>query len=333
MPDARSRIHGCILGLAVGDALGAPVEFHSITQIRDEHGPDGVRDLHPWHGFPAGSYTDDTQMSLATAQGLMRAHNRFLLKGICHPPSVVYGRYQAWVETQDDPLETRAPGHTCLHALRSGRMGGIESEDRLNNSKGCGGVMRTAPVGLAARMDVAFTLGAECAALTHGHPSGYLSAGYLSEMIAHLSQSVAVTEAARLPLESLSKCSGCEETRDAVVNALKLAESSIGTDRALAELGGGWVGEEALAIALFCALRSPNDYTRGTLMAVNHSGDSDSTGSIAGAILGTALGVEAIPDRWMAKVENRPLLEKTAEDLYRMVVLDEELSWDEYPGM
>ena len=82
---------------------------------------------------------------------------------------------------------------------------------------------------------------------------------------------------------------------------------------------------------MFCALRADGDYSRGTLLAVNHSGDSDSTGSIAGAILGTALGAAAIPERWVAQAENRGLLEKTADAMHRVFVLNEELSQEEYP--
>jgi ADP-ribosylglycohydrolase len=178
------KYRGCLYGLAIGDALGAPVEFLSLDQIKKQYGEKGVADLYEWGGFRAGSYTDDTQMSLATAVGCIRGCQRWRDRGICNPASVVHRRYLAWLETQKDIAQRRAPGNTCLSALQSGKMGTIEK--RINDSKGCGGVMRTAPVGLAFPPDRAFRNGADCAAITHGHPSGYLPAGFLSEVIASI---------------------------------------------------------------------------------------------------------------------------------------------------
>ena len=87
------KFRGCLLGLAIGDALGAPVEFDKLTAIRARFGPEGITDLIPWHGLPAGSYTDDTQMTLATVRGMLAAHERGRTKGIVHWPSVVYRAY------------------------------------------------------------------------------------------------------------------------------------------------------------------------------------------------------------------------------------------------
>ena len=140
---------GCIYGLAIGDALGAPVEFLSLDQIKRKYGQQGIREFDNWGGFPTGSYTDDTQMSLATAEGCIRAYQRWLSRGISHLPSVVHVRYMDWLKSQNDPYQRRAPGNTCLQALRSNKMGTIE--EKINNSKGCGGVMRTAPLGARSR--------------------------------------------------------------------------------------------------------------------------------------------------------------------------------------
>ncbi|MBS4024330.1 MAG: ADP-ribosylglycohydrolase family protein [Clostridia bacterium] len=108
-------------------------------------------------------------------------------------PAIVHQAYLRWLQTQNYHHEKqnehtsggwligikelytrRAPGNTCLAALSSGIMGTIDKP--INDSKGCGGVMRVAPVGLFCRKDEAFRIASECAALTHGHPSGYLSA-------------------------------------------------------------------------------------------------------------------------------------------------------------
>jgi ADP-ribosyl-[dinitrogen reductase] hydrolase len=79
-------------------------------------------------------------------------------------------------------------------------------------------------------------------------------------------------------------------------------------------LGEGWVGEEALGIALICALTAV-DFADGVRMAVNHSGDSDSTGAICGAILETQLGRDAIPERWLRDLEHCDVIDQLATDL------------------
>ena len=121
-----SKYQGCLLGLTIGDALGAPVEFLRLQEIKKRYGKDGLADFHEWRGFKPGSYTDDTQMSLATAVGCIRASQRWRDRGICHSASVVHRRYLDWLESQNDPDQRRGPGSTCLSALQSGKMGTIE---------------------------------------------------------------------------------------------------------------------------------------------------------------------------------------------------------------
>jgi ADP-ribosylglycohydrolase len=155
VPDTATRdhFHGCLLGAAVGDALGAPVEFMSRDKIIAQFGDGGIRDMVSAHGR-IGAITDDTQMALFTAEGLLRAWVRQSSRGICHPPSVIANAYLRWLHTQgiDHPLHRhclngwliqqkelfaqRAPGNTCLSALQAIKSAG----DRASNkSKGCGG--------------------------------------------------------------------------------------------------------------------------------------------------------------------------------------------------
>ncbi len=312
--DRFTSYRGTVLGLAIGDALGAPVEFLSLAEIRERFGSDGIVDLSPWNDFPAGSFTDDTQMSVATAKGLLQAHARSSTLDTGIVRGAVHNQYVAWLRSQEDPKERRAPGRTCTSALRSGHAGSMTQP--LNYSKGCGGVMRVAPIGLALRGERAFEVGAECAALTHGHPSGYLSAGFLAELIAHLADGTPLEEGVAVALETLCRWDRHEETRDALDNAIELARARRPVIGAMDELGRGFVGDEAVAIALFCALRFPDDWRAATIAAVNHSGDSDSTGSICGAIAGAALGAKAIPEGWLTVIEARPELERLARDLY-----------------
>lgn len=318
------KYQGCLLGLAIGDALGAPVEFLRLPEIKKRYGRDGITDFHAWRGFKLGSYTDDTQMSLATALGCIRAYQKWPDRGIGHPSSVVYHRYLEWLDSQNDPKERRGPGRTCLSALQSGKMGTIK--ERINDSKGCGGVMRTAPAGLAFSSDRAFQEGAEFAAITHGHPSGYLTAGFLSAMISYIIEGKTLAEAIDLCIGQLIRYEGYSETLEKIELAQKLSVSQKSPEESILAIGEGWVGEEALAIALYCSLKFSDNFERGTLAAVNHSGDSDSTGSITGAILGTLLGVESIPRPWVQKVEGSGRIKKIANDMFSTFKNGKELS-------
>jgi ADP-ribosylglycohydrolase len=310
------KYKGCLLGLAVGDALGAAVEFMSSSEIKNKYGEGGIQDFDEWGRFPEGSYTDDTQMVLATAKGCINAAAEWKTDGVFEPTPYVYGEYLNWLETQNDPFERRAPGNTCLSALGSGIMGMIENP--INNSKGCGGVMRTAPVGLVFGRDVAFLEGAKYAAMTHGHPSGYLPAGFLAELISWVAEEKELQEAIAESKKTLVLYDDHEETLEKVELAVKLASGKDGVEDAIAAIGEGWVGEEALGIALYCAIKFAEDFRDGVVAAVNHSGDSDSTGSISGSILGTLLGVEAIPVSWIERMENSDDIEKIASEMFRI---------------
>ena len=333
-PSRGSRIRGSLLAGAVGDALGASIEFDSLEAIRRDFGPEGLRDYAPAYGREAGAITDGTQMTLFVAEGLVlaaragalhrpserlrilhRAHLRWLHTqggGARHPssPGVVQ---EGWLLALTDLHSPRAPGRTCLAGLRGERMGRMEQP--LNTSKGCGGVMRVAPVGLALGVDDPFRLGCEVAALTHGHPTGYLAAGFLAQVVRDLVTGGELRDACGEALDELRRWPGHEETANAVEQALALAAEGLPpAPEAVETLGGGWVAEQALAIALYCALVAPT-IEAALLLAVNHGGDSDSTGAIAGQLVGAIYGEESIPPRWLARLELQEAIERVAEAL------------------
>lgn len=317
----------------MGDALGAPVEFASLSEIRVKFGSEGVCDLIPDSGGKA-CITDDTQMTMFTAEGLLRAHVRFCDRGLCHVPNVVHHAYLRWLHTQGEREVSggfkdqaddgwlisvkalhvqRAPGTTCLSALRSGRMGTIRKP--LNDSKGCGGVMRVAPVGLFMPKETVFSDACEIAAITHGHPSGYLAAGAFALIIHDLMAGRSLEDSIREAVKALKKRKGHEECLEAINNGLDATKTSKPSPEMIEKLGAGWVAEEALAIALYCASVAGGDFRKGLCLAVNHGGDSDSTGSMAGNILGTMLGKQAVPAEWLARLEMASEIEELAQDL------------------
>ncbi len=310
MGAALLKYQGCLLGLAIGDALGAPIEFMDMSGIINEFGAGGMKDLYPWYGFKAGTYTDDTQMSIATALGCLQARQSGL-----DPVDEVLKAYLQWMESQNCNGQRRAPGHTCLTALHIRRTTCTHS--KINDSKGCGGVMRAAPAGLAYPPGEAFICGADFARLTHDHPSGYLSAGVLADITARLVQDNSLEEALDSSMEILRHHNGSREILLKLYLSRKLADSELSAADSINRLGEGWVAEEALAIALYCAIKFPSDFSLGVSAAVNHPGDSDSTGCITGALLGTKMGIEAIPKKWIEMIENRDKLFQLAGYMWK----------------
>ncbi|MGW7515282.1 ADP-ribosylglycohydrolase family protein [Streptomyces sp. NPDC054796] len=328
--DFRSRVRGCLLGGAIGDALGAGIEFDSLDTIRRTHGASGVTDYVSAYGR-RGAITDDTQMTLFTMDGLIRAHVR-RDTGAWHPPTDVHAAYRRWAATQRDwgPDERkkedgwlareewlyarRAPGNACLSGLADDRMGTVETP-KNPQSKGCGTVMRSAPFGLLVGWEpqLVFQLAVECAAQTHGHPTGYLAAGAFAAIVHALARGDSLDHAVQKALAQLAARPGHEETSDALKRALGAVRQGMPTAERVAALGEGWTAEEALSIGVYCALVA-EDVRHGLLLAVNHGGDSDSTGSVCGNLLGAIHGETALPPGWVAELEGRATILELADD-------------------
>ncbi|MBL7523075.1 ADP-ribosylglycohydrolase family protein [Frankia sp. CNm7] len=343
----RDRVRGCLLGGALGDALGAGIEFHALEEIRRAHGPAGVTGLTDAYGVFA-PITDDTQMTLFTAEGLIRASVRGRSRGICHPPSVLWQAYQRWLVTQRQskpPAEVsgwlaaqpvlyarRAPGNACLSGLAQPKMGTPDNPANPD-SKGCGAVMRSAPFGLLRREpEDAWSLAVECAVLTHGHPSGYLAAGAFAWVVAQVLDGASVLEGARSALRRVEEEPRGGEVAAALRAALDAAGGAAADEsradvgaapdllaRRVAGLGEGWVAEEALAIAVFCAGAGADPRPAALLAAVNHSGDSDSTGAICGNLVGAAVGEPGLPAEWVEELEGYDVVREVADDLVREI--------------
>lgn len=355
---------GCLLGGAVGDALGAPVEFMSMDQITRTFGPGGIQEYVPAFG-KLGAITDDTQMTLFTAEGVLGAWVRAFEHAPYEIPSQIALSYQRWLHTQGirhpmhdhclngwlishrELFARRAPGNTCLSGLQDMRS---PDDVASNESKGCGGVMRVAPVGMycatlanssGADKDrltkTAFELGWQSAAITHGHQTGQLASGAFAAIIMQLLTGTDLEPAIKSAMLELAEKPGHEETTEAIKAACRLATERPKSAGALAQLGSGWIAEEALAIALYCAL-SAADFRSGVVLAVNHGGDSDSTGSMAGQLLGAMYGAKAIPQSWLLPLELRAVIETVADDLamfgeWELLVEDEPGNpMNRYPG-
>ncbi len=342
----HDRIRGCLLGGAIGDALGTPVEFMSWDEIRGRYGAEGIREYEMDRWSSLALISDDTQMALFTACGLLCARTqRALAKGAgataAPTTRFLHRAYLDWLATQeeveeppaswimrrDELFDRRAPGNTCLSALASGRMG--STRRRINHSKGCGGAMRVAPVGLlhpewaGEKLDALDRLGAEAAAITHGHPMGFIPAAFLTHAIHRcafrseedetlpgiLAEALAAVE--RLYAEEPELADFSQLMRD----AMELANGERGDPENIDALGGGWCGDSAVAIAVYCALRHGWAFDEAVIAAVNHSGDSDSTAAIAGNLLGAWLGCDRIQRKWKQNLELSGLVLELADDI------------------
>jgi ADP-ribosylglycohydrolase len=373
----RSRVRGCLLGGAIGDALGNPVEFLSLDAIRAKYGETGVTGLVPDYDGVVGRITDDTQMTLFTAEGRLAGYVRAQAKGIGGAEAaLVHDAYLRWLDTQEHPgpppaeglrhrtgrlreepwlYARRAPGNACLSGLRAGHTPDpyaplTGSTGPVNpGSKGCGTVMRSAPFGFTGLGERhSFELAANCARITHGHPTGYYAAGAFAALVSLLVEGESPTGAVLRTLDLLGRYPGHEETSTALRAAYELAADGEASAEKVESLGAGWVAEEALAIAVYAQLARTRHQTYylgsgGTvcepkpprtpieaafLLSVNHSGDSDSTGAICGNLLGAQHGDVRLPQHWLSRIEGRAVIAMLADDFAAEVRPGEQRPWN-----
>jgi len=300
------KAEGILFGLAIGDALGAPTEFLSLDHIKACYGPEGIQDLPN-----AALFTDDTQMTLAIAEALVQAGDQdleTLMEAVKH-------HFVQWAHS---PENNRAPGMTCLNGIARMEEGIHWSRSGIARSKGCGSAMRAAPIGYLFQHDphklrqVAYATGI----CTHGYPSAdaaCIGAAYLVKLALDL------TPPRDMIPQLLAFTQGISPEFDEAIRKVPQCLDWEDEEEALDYLGQGWVGEEAVALALYCCLRHPDDYKKTVLRGANTNGDSDSIACIAGGISGAWLGSGAIPDAWMARVEKAEALVELAERLVRKV--------------
>lgn len=353
------KIRGSLVGGAVGDALGYPVEFIcSYEGIQKRYGENGITRLDTTQWWlpdeeKSGKawISDDTQMTLFTACGLLNA------KAQCKAPKyAICEAYLEWYYTQigrkssrhkdcwigDVPElnNRRAPGNTCMTALQDILRG----KDPYNNSKGCGGIMRTAPVALYGAVwrdtpegeplegrisdikDVDM-LAADAAEITHQHPLGWLSSALEAHVIYRIMQKdcpavddfkAYLSEGYDILLSLYpNEGAGITQLRALTDKALGLVGSSASDVDNIEAIGEGWVAEETLAIAVYCAVKYFDNFEKAIIASVNHRGDSDSTGAVTGNILGAVVGYDAISEFFKTDLELHDVILHVADDLWR----------------
>lgn len=374
--ERKRRVKDCIRGSlmagAAGDALGYPVEFMSRNAILARYGDKGITEF-KLDSDGKALVSDDTQMTLFTANGMLMGLTRGYMRGIGgDPKDYVDGAYIDWYYTQtvnkkserdnfhytwlrDLPelAHRRAPGITCLNACESL----LAHRDVENNSKGCGGIMRVAPMGL---LDASFKksggpgfyyktvylaeAGAHIARVTHLHPLGYLPAALMTLLLSRIvpitpdEVKESIIDIINDGLDVMMNMYGNdyakykEYLRTLTLKAVNLAHSNISDIQAIMQLGEGWTAEEAWAISLYCVIRHIDNMKEAIIAAVNHDGDSDSTGSITGNIMGAIYGYEAIKrerlfcpygKKFEDTIELHNIILAIADDLYTGCIISE----------
>ena len=356
-----NQIRGSMIGGAIGDALGYAIEFMSEREIFGTYGADGITEYELTNG--KALISDDTQMTLFTANGILVGETRYRLKGIGGIPSgYVPNAYQDWMKTQYSDIKTvnnyerytkeggfswlldvpelyarRAPGNTCISALKTRAQRehpGDFIQSPVNNSKGCGGVMRIAPLALKYKYFVhqedLDREAAQLAAITHGQSLGYMPAAVICHIISRILRVYPEKSLRDIVLEAkdaVGKLFAGDPNlpilTDIIDKAVRLSENDKSDLENIHALGEGWVAEETMAIAIYCSLKYQNDFSKAIIVSVNHKGDSDSTGAVTGNIIGAMVGYDAIEEKWKRNLELHDVILEMADDLCHGCLMSE----------
>jgi len=316
----KEKFSNIIKAGAIGDSFGYNVEFQSWEHIRITYG--GPIMFSNCDNYIA---SDDTQMTLFCLEALKNNHqnndnNEDILKRI-------YEYYLDWNATQYHDLvikndfskqkelqKRQAPGRTCLTALGSGRCGTMEN--KINDSKGCGGIMRVAPIAfLNKNLDDIIYLGNMQAAITHGHPEGYLSSGFFAGLLYLGLKGFSFEDAYK---EVKAKISLNKESKD-FINYLNNLENNLETEfnnpNDMTEiLGEGWTGETALGLAVY-AFKHGKSFEHALVISTNHRGDSDSTASMAGQLFAAFNDLDSEDLEVYNNIDLKNVIDKSLDNL------------------
>jgi len=285
-PALLSRAHGCLLGQAAGDSLGALVEFRSVREIAagEPDGPRTLLDGGHWN-LLAGQPTDDTEMALALARSMVEAGR--------YDPEAALLAYRAWDASR--PFDM---GRTTASAL-AGRP--------LAESQANGSLMRASPLGIFAHAlppaDAAGLARAE-SRLTHPHRACADSVAAYVLAVAHAIRTGAGPDDTYQAAVSWAKAEAIPAVADALSRAATVAPECDGEHM-------GWV-LIALQNAFYELLHAPS-LEEGVVATVRRGGDTDTNAAIAGALLGAVHGRDAVPSQWRQMVLScRPVASRAA---------------------
>ena len=303
------RFVGAIAGFAIGDALGMPTQFLTRDQIRRYYGKPvaGFLKAHPGHAsdmLPQGSYTDDTQMMLATAECLIECRRM--------DPARQADALLSWYT---NALPHRTPMRANIRACRHLAAGRPWNRSGVF-SGGCGAAVRMPPIGLFfSRCPEALIRAAlDNCMITHTEPRARAASVAVAYLIARLVCANQKSSPGEQVLETADRVAGYDQDMAAMLRWVTQI-THLPPEEALFEIGTSSDAIEAIPAAIYCFLKAPRHYAGAVLAAVNAGDAADSIAALAGAFFGAYSGVEAIPEQWRSEVESSDILAGVGENL------------------
>lgn len=335
MGEKLSAIQGCMLGMAVGDAMGAGVDNKTLQDIRTDYGPDGLLGYDLANGF--AEISSYTQVAAFAMNGVLVGMTRGQLRGPFIP--YIAMALKEWARSQYFPRETAQRSCWLCHESHMRRRRAMDArtldaltrdvigtpEKPANNSGGPGTLPAAAVVGLLftpERMQVAEvgTLGAQTVALTHGDPLTFLSGAVLAYAVAGILQDpesplkAQFFNAADAVAAQFSTFPEAGLLQKKIRQTVSMAEEEHQDNTEVMERLGCLSACEVLCGAIYACLASEEDFDRAMITAINHSGKSAAVGAVAGALLGARLGVAALPEFYLDCLDAGAVLRELTAD-------------------
>ncbi len=327
MKNLKDKYQGCMVGLAVGDALGMPIETMDSDEIVEMFGRP-LKDFidpvdlkgrkHFCYHLKAGQYTDDTQLSIAIARSIIE-------KGGIEYEDIAKKHVEAYKEDIENTGRLRGWGRSTEHSVKRIMEGISWKESGNKGGAGNGTAMKISPLGLYACMNLSEEAMCEAAInislMTHNDPRAMVAAIVQSYAVRSLIDShwtgYFSKEKMIRNIATISEIKEHElgDTNNEISSKLKLIPQIKSVDEAIEKLGTGCYVPESLPFSLYMFQRDPFDFEKTLVETVNAGGDTDSNGSIVGALLGALNGYKKIPERWKS-VEGHDLLLGIADRLY-----------------
>lgn len=309
----KERIAGGIAGLVVGDALGVPVEFVPREQLRKKP----VRGMTGYgtHQQPAGTWSDDSSMALATAESLLNGYD----------PVDVMKRFQDWLTNGFMTPHGKVfdIGFTTQNAIRRAGAGipAISCGGTDETENGNGSLMRILPLSIYVHRletDEIIEKSFEISGLTHAHVRSRLCCAYFSLVVRGILNGNELKSA----MEAASHEIGPKIPPDEELDFQPIIDCSL-LDRAEEQISSSGYVMHTLQAALWCCQHHA-DFKSAVLAAVNLGGDADTTGAVAGGLAGIIHGIGAIPREWINQLAKRDEVLKVASDLASLMGVQNE---------
>ena len=339
MKEKQNKFRGCLLGLAVGDAMGYTVDSKTLSQIYEDYGPNGLLGYDLANG--CAEITSYTQLSAYCANALLLMLTHRQMRGSCAPTLRYFSlALREWARTQQysDPEQNRCWLSTVpemkrkrcmdtwmLSTLSGETLGSLETPANLSNHPAP--LTTVIPLALLwenleGTDEAQNRLACETVALTHGNPETFLSGAVLCHVLRKLlsEETVEISALVHDALHALQLQFGREYAQtvkfyELFQHAFTLAQrDDISAQDAMEQLGCR-TAPEVLSGVLYACLTCHGDFDTAMITAVNHSGRSAAVGAITGAILGAVLGETALPEFYLESLEPTPYLRELANDM------------------